>query len=165
VSKKFKIGFSKKKQSVLARFISIFSGKEPKKELKVLQNISFQVSAGEIVGLIGVNGSGKSTLLRIIAGIYEPDKGSVERGGNLISLIGLGAELKDRLSMKDNIYLIGSFFALPKKTIGKRFHSIVNFPPYKLYIFVQPLKCFKYFMNIISAWDTVIISECNNLTF
>jgi len=142
VSKKFKIGF-KKKQSVLARFISIFSGKEPKRELKVLQNVSFQAHAGEIIGIIGENGSGKSTLLRIIAGIYDQDQGSIEKNGNLISLIGLGPGLKDRLSMKDNIYLIGSFFGLTRKTIQKRFHSIVklaglsDFVNTKIYQFSQ----------------------------
>jgi len=142
ISKKFNIGF-KKKQSALARFISIYSGKEPKRELKVLKNISFQASAGEIVGIIGANGSGKSTLLRIIAGIYDQDKGSIEKNGKLISIIGLGSGLKDRLSMKDNIYLIGSYFGLTKKSIKKNFNSIVkfadlsNFVNTKIYQFSQ----------------------------
>ena len=60
ISKKFKIGF-KKKQTAIARFSSFFSGREPKKTLIALQDVSFSADAGEVVGIIGKNGSGKST--------------------------------------------------------------------------------------------------------
>ena len=126
VSKKFKIGF-KKNQSILARAISFFSGKEPKKIIQVLDEITFDVSSGEILGIIGENGSGKSTLLRIIAGIYKQDSGKIETNGNLVSLINLRAGLKDRLTMKENIYLVGSIFGLSKKEIKRKFNSIVEF--------------------------------------
>ena len=60
ISKKFKIGF-KKHQSFLARLISLFSGKEPQKEIWALKDVSFSINNGEIVGIVGPNGSGKST--------------------------------------------------------------------------------------------------------
>lgn len=145
VSKSFKIGFTKR-QGALAHFVSFFSGKEPKKTLWALRNISFKAKAGEIVGIIGENGSGKSTLLRIIAGIYEKDKGAVKTKGNVISLIGLYAGLQARLSMKDNIYLCCSLFGLDNKTINIRFNSIVKFTKLedftstKIYQFSQGMK-------------------------
>lgn len=126
LSKKFKIGFYKN-QTALARILSAFSGKEPKRLLHALKDVSFSVNKGEIVGMIGRNGSGKSTLLRIIAGIYEHDEGKVMVNGNIISLIGLSIGLQLRLTLKDNIFLVCSLFGLTRKTIIERFDSIVSF--------------------------------------
>jgi ABC-type polysaccharide/polyol phosphate transport system ATPase subunit len=126
ISKKFKIGF-KKNQGALERFISFFSGKEPKKTIHALKDVSFEVRKGEIVGIIGENGSGKSTLLRVIAGIYKQDEGKIITNGKVISIINLVIGLHLRLTMKDNILLISSFFGLSQKEIEKRFDSIVEF--------------------------------------
>lgn len=126
VSKKFRIGF-KKHQSFLARFVSFISGKEPKKDFWALKNISFTAKAGEILGLIGSNGSGKSTLLRIIAGIYQQDKGTIKINGKIAALISLDTGLKPRLTMKENIYLGCSLFGLTPKETKKNFPKIVAF--------------------------------------
>jgi len=145
ISKKFKIGF-KKYQSVLARFISVFSGKEPKKIIQALKDVSFKVKKGEIVGIIGENGSGKSTLLRVIAGIYRQDEGEVNVSGKIISLINLRVGLQGRLTMKDNIYLCCSLFGLSQKEIKQKFNSIVefaeleNFVNTKIYQFSEGMK-------------------------
>lgn len=145
ISKKFRIGF-KKDQGALARFISLFSGVEPKRVIWALKDISFTVNRGEIVGIIGENGSGKSTLLRVIAGIYDEDSGEVKTDGRIISLISLEIGLKDRLSMEDNIYVCCPFFGLPRKEIKKRFDSIVefsglrNFVNTKIYQFSQGMR-------------------------
>jgi len=126
ISKEFNIGF-KKNQSVLQRIISFLSGKESKKMIKVLDNISFKINSGEIVGIIGENGSGKSTLLRIIAGIYSRDSGEVFVNGKIISLINLNIGLKERLTMRENIFLCCSLFGLGKEIIKRKFNSIVEF--------------------------------------
>ena len=137
ISKKFKIGF-KKKQTAIARFSSFFSGREPKKTLIALQDVSFSADAGEIVGIIGKNGSGKSTLLRILAGIYTNHEGSKSIKGRMIPLIGLGQGLNRRLTMKDNIFLVGSLFGLSKRDIKNRFNSIVAFSDLKEYVHTKP---------------------------
>ena len=126
LNKKFRIGFGFSK-SFLARLTSVFSGREPKKTLKAIDDVSLGLNSGEIMGIIGANGSGKSTLLRIIAGIYSHDDGRVMTNGKIISLINLGVGLKDRLTMKENIFLVGSYFGLSQKEIKNRFNSIVEF--------------------------------------
>ena len=126
VSKKFMIG-SIEGAGALARFISLFSGKEPKRLIHVLENLSFNVYSGEVIGIIGDNGSGKSTALRCIAGIYASDSGNIITEGKIISLIGLGAGMKDRLTMRENISLIGSLFGLSQKEIKDRLDSIIKF--------------------------------------
>jgi ABC-type polysaccharide/polyol phosphate transport system ATPase subunit len=126
VSKEFLIGYNRN-LSATERFISLFSGREPKKIIDVLKRVSLDIYSGEVVGIIGDNGSGKSTLLRIIAGIYKPDVGSVTVNGKIISLINLYIGLKDRLEMRDNIYLCCSLFGLTRREINERFDSIVTF--------------------------------------
>ncbi|MDP3027430.1 MAG: ATP-binding cassette domain-containing protein, partial [Nanoarchaeota archaeon] len=145
ISKTFQIGF-KKHQSALERFISLFSGKEPKKIIQALKDVSFTAEKGEIVGIIGENGSGKSTLLRVIAGIYDKDEGKIITRGKIISVINLRVGLQDRLTMKDNIYLCCSLFGLSQKDIKKNFSLIVefteleNFVNTKIYQFSEGMK-------------------------
>jgi ABC-2 type transport system ATP-binding protein len=133
VCKEFRVGF-RKNQAALARFISLLSAREPKRTLRALDEVSFEVQAGRILGAIGENGSGKSTLLRIIAGIYSKDKGRIAVNGNVISLINLYIGLKERLAMEDNIYLVGAFFGMSRKALKERFDSIVEFSELKDFI-------------------------------
>lgn len=145
VSKKFRIG-SKKGRGTLAKFISLFSGREPKRVIWALNEVSLNANAGEIIGIIGKNGSGKSTLLRIIAGIYDKDEGEVKTDGKIISLINLHIGLWERLTMEENIYVCCPFFGLSKNEIKKRFDSMVefselgNFVNTKIYQFSQGMR-------------------------
>ncbi|MFC1504730.1 ABC transporter ATP-binding protein [Spirochaetota bacterium] len=133
VSKKFRIGFQKK-QSILGRIINTISGRIPTKIILAIDNISFTAQSGDIIGLIGKNGSGKSTFLRLIAGIYLRNEGEISTHGKIISLINLSIGLKLRLTMKDNIYLIGSLLGLGYKDIKNRFDRIVEFAELDKYI-------------------------------
>lgn len=125
ISKKFSIGSNNR--GALPRLVNFISGRELKKEIEVLRNVSFEIFSGEIVGLIGKNGSGKSTLLRIIAGIYHPDSGQVLTSGRVYYLSGVNSGLSLRLNMKDNIFLMSSMLGLSRKQITKNFDEIVEF--------------------------------------
>lgn len=133
VSKQFNIGFYKK-DSILSRFLTLIFSRESKHLITVLDDISFSVAKGETVGIIGDNGSGKSTLLRIIAGIYQADKGSVESRGEPIYMNGFGVGMKPRLTMRNNIYLIGAVMGLKRKEINARFQDIVDFSGLSAYV-------------------------------
>lgn len=126
VSKKFSME-SKRNTNTLQRIVSILMGKENKSYLWALRNVSFSVKSQEIVGIIGYNGSGKSTLLKIISGIYTKDCGSIKTKGKVVPILGAGTGLNNRLTMKDNIYLLGTFLGLSQKEIKIRFNDIVNF--------------------------------------
>lgn len=91
-----------------------------------LQNVSFSVMQGEIVGIIGLNGSGKSTLLRVIAKILTPDEGAVKVNGNPI-LLAPGMAFREELSGRENIYLGCLFMGMKKKEIDQQFDNIVRF--------------------------------------
>ena len=130
--KKFRIGYDTKNS--LCYLISALSGKEYKKTVWALQDVSLSIAKGEIVAIIGRNGAGKSTLLSIMAGIYQPDKGDVVIQGKIISVIGLTQGLLDRLTLRENVYLCCCIFGLDHKTIRQRFDSIVQFSGLQDYI-------------------------------
>jgi ABC-2 type transport system ATP-binding protein len=144
VSKEFQIGF-KKHQSALSRALSFLSGREPKKTLFVLNNISFKVNTGEIIGIIGKNGSGKSTLLRCISNIYRYN-GKIITNGKVIPIINLGVGFHYRLTMRENIFLCCSLFGLSRKQSKNVYSSIIefselqNFTETKLYQFSNGMK-------------------------
>ena len=92
-----------------------------------LRDISFDVRAGEAVGLVGGNGSGKSTLLKTIAGVLLPDEGQVEVVGGVAPLIELTGGFRSELSCRENLYVQASLHGLSKDQIEERFEGMVDF--------------------------------------
>lgn len=94
---------------------------------EALHGISFQIHRGEIVGLVGRNGSGKSTLLRVLAGIFEPDSGTVDLHGCTVSLLALGVGFLKQLSGRENIYLSALLLGFTKQQIDAQIDEIIAF--------------------------------------
>ncbi|MBR3974833.1 MAG: ATP-binding cassette domain-containing protein [Clostridia bacterium] len=93
-----------------------------------LQGISFDITPGEILGIIGTNGSGKSTLLKALGGIIKPDSGSIEVAENTrVSLLALASSLMTEMPGRDNIYLIGLQLGFSREEIEAQFNKIVEF--------------------------------------
>ena len=126
VSKRLSIG-SKHHQSVLSAFLSSFSGIESKRSFWPLKNISFEVKRGDRLGIVGRNGSGKSTLLRVISGIYKADEGQQHTKGRIQLLTNLSNGLKHKLTVKDNVFLVGAILGLGHKTIEAVFDEVIEF--------------------------------------
>ncbi len=126
ISKTFRIQ-ARPTEGVLSHVISAIEGRGNTWELRVLDDISFSVKPGEVFGVIGPNGCGKSTLLRIIAGIYRQDTGVVHAPGRVVYLSGFNVGLQSKLTMRENIYLVGSIMGLRKKDVHRYFDDIVRF--------------------------------------
>jgi ABC-2 type transport system ATP-binding protein len=92
-----------------------------------LRGVSFDIHAGEAVGLVGGNGGGKSTLLKMIAGVLLPDEGTVEVRGGVAPLIELTGGFVGELSARDNVYLTAGLHGLSREKIDERFDEIVDF--------------------------------------
>ncbi|MES9760421.1 teichoic acids export ABC transporter ATP-binding subunit TagH, partial [Priestia megaterium] len=105
-----------------------------------LNNISFAVDEGEIVGVIGLNGSGKSTLSNLIAGVTMPNEGTVDIKGSA-SLIAIGAGLNNKLTGLENIELKGLMMGLTKKQIQEITPKVIEFADIGKFI-NQPVKTY-----------------------
>ena len=106
-----------------------------KEKFRALDNISFKVNKGEVLGIIGQNGSGKSTLLKTIANIFEPDSGSINSFGNKVGLLSLGAGFDNNLSGYENIFLSGMLLGYNKKYIKSIINEIIEFSELKEFIY------------------------------
>ncbi len=92
-----------------------------------LNEVSFQVEQGEILGIIGHNGAGKSTILKLLSRVTFPTSGRIVTRGRMAALIELGAGFHPDLSGRENIYLNGSIMGLKKREIDAQFANIVEF--------------------------------------
>ena len=99
----------------------------PTETFWALDDISFTVSRGEAVGLVGSNGGGKSTLLKTVAGVLIPDTGSVQVRGGVAPLIELTGGFLGELTARENVYLTAGLHGLSKEQVDDRFEEIVNF--------------------------------------
>jgi lipopolysaccharide transport system ATP-binding protein len=91
-----------------------------------LRSISFQVTAGEFVGVLGRNGSGKSTLLRLAAGIYHPTRGSVRVDGSVAPVLDLGVGFNAGLPVRDNVLLYGVLLGIPRRRLLEELPGILE---------------------------------------
>ena len=107
---------------------SLFKKKEKRIDvIHAVQNLSFSLDKGEILGIVGKNGSGKSTLLRTIAGIFVPDSGSIDLKGHSVSLLSIGVGFTPEISGRENIVLSGMLLGFDEKTIRDKMDRIIEF--------------------------------------
>lgn len=98
-----------------------------RKEFWALQNVSMTVQSGETIGVIGRNGAGKSTLLKVLSGIIEPDKGTVERAPGRVSLLSLQVGFLGHLSGIENAILSGLLRGLSRAEMDAKLEQILEF--------------------------------------
>ena len=120
-------------------------------EFWALQNIDFEVNAGESIGIIGRNGAGKSTLLKILSRITPPTKGHAILRGRLASLLEVGTGFHPELTGRENVYFNGSILGLRKSEIDARFDEIVDFSGIERFI-DTPLKNYSSGMQLRLAF-------------
>ena len=124
VSKRFTMRYHRTiKQMSIARL----RGQQISDSFLAVDDVSFTVSAGESIGLMGLNGSGKSTLLKMINGVMRPDHGTVRTRGRIAGLIATGAGFHPQLTGRDNVFLNAAILGMSEKETKKRFDDIVEF--------------------------------------
>jgi len=131
-----------------------------------LKDVSFEITPGEIVGIVGRNGAGKSTLLKVLSRITEPTKGRVQIYGTIASLLEVGTGFHPELSGRENIFLNGAVLGMKRVEISRKFDEIVAFSELEKFIDI-PVKRYSSGMYVRLAFavaahlepDILIIDE------
>lgn len=97
------------------------------KDFMAVDNVSFELEEGDMLGIIGSNGAGKSTLLKAIAGIMEPTKGKITANGEVAALLELGSGFDGDLTVRENAYLRGAMLGYTKEFMDQTYDQIIDF--------------------------------------
>ena len=95
--------------------------------LMAVENVSFELYKGDMLGVIGTNGSGKSTLLKAVTGVMEPRSGSIIRRGSVAALLELASGFDGDLTVRENAYLRGAMLGYTKEFMDKTYEDIIDF--------------------------------------
>lgn len=106
-----------------------------------LDDISFSIEKGDVIGIVGLNGAGKSTLLKILAGVLQPTNGSVSIQGTIAPLIEVGAGFDPELTARENVYLNGAILGHSREFLDEKFQEIIEFAELERFVNV-PVKNF-----------------------
>jgi lipopolysaccharide transport system ATP-binding protein len=131
-------------------------------EFWALKEVSFEISKGEAVGIIGKNGSGKSTLLQLICGTLNPTGGLISTVGRVAALLELGSGFNPEFTGIENVYMNGALLGLTKNEIDERLDDIAAFADIGEFI-KQPVKTYSSGMAVRLAFavgDAVFTQKC-----
>lgn len=127
-------------------------------EFLAVKNVSFDVSKGEILGIIGKNGSGKSTMLKALAGIFSPDNGSIDLKGHTVSLLSIGVGFQKEVTGRENILLSGMLLGFSEEEIRAKMPDIIEFADLGQFI-DMPVKTYSSGMHSKLAFSITAILE------
>ena len=149
VTKEYRLGQIQSLKTVLLNAGRRLLGQPSEKRapLKALDDVTFSIEAGEVVGIIGLNGAGKSTLLKILAGISNPTRGRVAVRGKVAPLIEVGAGLVPEFTGRENIYLNATILGVTRAEIKRKFDEIVAFAELEEFI-DTPVKRYSSGMHV-----------------
>lgn len=142
--------------SVKEYIVQLIKGKVKYREFEALNDISFSVRKGEIVGIIGHNGAGKSTLLKIISRIMKPTEGSVTVRRNVVPMLELGSGFDLDMTGRENIFLNGAILGYSEEFLNARYDNIVAFSELEPFIDV-PIR--NYSSGMVARLAFAIASE------
>lgn len=127
LTKRYWVGARRQPANRLSDLFSRKRGSGKGDEFRALDDVSFEIRTGDIVGIVGGNGAGKSTLLKILSRIVRPSAGTAELHGRLASLLEVGTGFHPELTGRENIYMSGIILGMTRTEVTRRFDDIVAF--------------------------------------
>jgi lipopolysaccharide transport system ATP-binding protein len=131
---------------------------KPAEYFWALRDVSFTVSPGEMLGIIGKNGAGKSTLLQLIGGVGYPDEGRVKINGRIGALLDLGSSFHSDLTGRENVFISAIVAGLTRKEVARRFDTIVEFSELRQFI-DNPLRTYSTGMQMRLAFAVAVHTD------
>jgi lipopolysaccharide transport system ATP-binding protein len=153
ISKKFKLY-----RSPADRLKEILFRNQYHKDFVALDNISFDLGAGQTLGIIGQNGAGKSTLLKILSGIVIPDSGTIQIDGKVTGLLELGTGFNAEMTGLENISMNGTLIGMTRDEIDQKKQTIINFSELGEFIY-EPIKTYSSGMIMRLAFSIAIHAD------
>jgi lipopolysaccharide transport system ATP-binding protein len=149
VTKEFTLGHFKSLKHTITNGFDRLRGKHVDKPspFKALDDVSFKVNPGEVLGIIGQNGAGKSTILKMLARISKPTMGEIKVKGSVAPLIEVGAGLVPDMTGRENIFLNATILGLKRAEVKKKFDEIVAFAELEKFI-DTPIKRYSSGMTV-----------------
>jgi ABC-2 type transport system ATP-binding protein len=154
VSKSFKLPHTRH-TGLKQVFVNFYKRRRGYEKQLVLDGISFEIKKGEFFGIVGRNGSGKSTMLKLLAGIYEPNKGKAVVKGSLTPFIELGVGFNPELTGRENVFLNGALLGFNRKEMEAMYGDIVEFAELERFM-DQKLKNYSSGMQVRLAFSIAI---------
>lgn len=134
LSKRFSSYRTDKPVTFMQAALAGFRGLKSVEDFWALKNVSFDVSAGEMLGVLGHNGAGKSTLLQLLGSVSFPTKGRIYKRGRVGALLDLGAGFHGDLTGRENIFVTAIVAGLSRREVASRFDVIVEFAELKRFV-------------------------------
>src|SRR5271156_6245252 len=170
LSKRYRVGqrqsYGTLRESIVSKFkMPRFSGAcshntndDEQHHFWALDNVSFDVQQGEILGIIGSNGAGKSTALKILSRITRPTAGQVELYGRVRSLLEVGTGFHPELTGRENVFLNGAILGMRRGEILRKFDEIVSFAEIEKFL-DTPVKYYSSGMYVRLAFAVAAFLE------
>lgn len=158
LGKSFNSYDNNKPRTIMEAALSGFRGLSTVERFWALRNISFTVSPGEMLGIIGHNGAGKSTLLQLIGGVGYPNEGKVKVNGRIGALLDLGAGFSPDLTGRENVFVTGVVAGLSRQEVAKRFDTIVEFAELEKFI-DNPVRTYSTGMQMRLAFSVAVHTQ------
>lgn len=155
IRKKYPL-YNKKTDKIKEAFS--LTGKRYHKDFEALKGVSFTVSRGECIGIIGLNGSGKSTLLKVLTGVVKQTMGQVTIRGKIAALLELGAGFNPEYTGLENIYLNTLLMGYSREETQEKLDDIISFADIGEFIY-QPVKVYSSGMFVRLAFAIAITVE------
>lgn len=130
------------------------------KPFTALENVSFHLSPGEALGVVGRNGAGKSTLLKLLTRVARPSAGTIRVRGRISSLLEVGAGFHHDLSGRENIFLAGAILGMPPRAVRSRLDTIVDFSGLKDFL-DEPVRTYSTGMFLRLAFSVGAHLDCD----
>ncbi|MCY7383956.1 MAG: Wzt carbohydrate-binding domain-containing protein [Microcoleus sp. CAN_BIN18] len=131
---------------------------KPQAHFWALRDISFSVSPGEMLGILGKNGAGKSTLLQLVGGIGRAEEGTIQVNGKIGGLLDLGAGFHSDLTGRENVFVGAVVAGLTRREAARRFDDIVEFAELEQFI-DSPMRTYSTGMQMRLAFSVAIHTD------
>ena len=158
VGKRFRRYHAEKPVTLMEAALKGFQRVKPLDELWALRGVSFEVAAGEMIGVIGHNGAGKSTLLQLLGKLAHPNEGRIKMRGRVGALLDLGAGFHGDLTGRENVFVTAIVAGLPRQEVARRFNQIVDFAELERFI-DNPVRTYSTGMMMRLAFSVAVHSD------